>query len=531
VSRVAWPIAVPDADPPSVSFAGPRATTVAGALRHTPRRTVLNSPFQRVVETTVAPLSATVAALLFVASRGALATAVLVWVVTVLSERVVRRPAEHAAFLPFMGRVYPAFGPALAFGALLFLKATSVVAGLTVVELVVVCATPAILTHVVIRFPIGRAARGPALRVAVVGSPATADVLAAEVHLHARRRIDVVGYIAAGAGLGARPGEAHDVRLIGTLGHLADTVLAHRIDLLLVDPEVSRPAFFEELASTCLHLPVNAMELTRFYERTFGHVALTAINVTWFEWLMHPPQAPTSAFSKRVLDVVVSCIALAVMAPVLALLALLVSRDGGPILFRQVRVGERGRPFQMYKLRSMAVEAPDAPAEWSVSDDVRVTRLGRILRRTHLDELPQFVNVLRGEMSVVGPRPEQPAFVAQLERDVPFYSRRHLLRPGITGWAQVRCGYSGTAAGSTLKVCHDLYYLKQRSLALDLLILGETVRTFFADHQWDQQPETRILAVGRAHGGIDMLRAARAATATRYVVDGSLAVVPEQSRA
>ncbi len=118
-----------------------------------------------------------------------------------------------------------------------------------------------------------------------------------------------------------------------------------------------------------------------------------------------------------------------------------------------------------------------------------MTRIGRILRKTHLDELPQLYNILRGEMSLVGPRPEQPEFVQQLEEVLPFYQRRHLLKPGLTGWAQVRCGYAGSDVGSAWKLSHDLYYLKHRSMAFDLAIIGETFRTVFADRRFSIEPK------------------------------------------
>jgi lipopolysaccharide/colanic/teichoic acid biosynthesis glycosyltransferase len=146
------------------------------------------------------------------------------------------------------------------------------------------------------------------------------------------------------------------------------------------------------------------------------------------------------------------------------------------------------------KLRTMRVGA-DATAQWAEPEDPRITRVGAFLRRTHLDELPQLVNVLRGEMSLVGPRPEQPEFVERLERALPFYQRRHLMRPGITGWAQIRCGYAGSDIGSAWKLCHDLYYAKHRSVGLDLLILGETLSTLV----FEREPvvsEERLAYVG-----------------------------------
>jgi lipopolysaccharide/colanic/teichoic acid biosynthesis glycosyltransferase len=128
--------------------------------------------------------------------------------------------------------------------------------------------------------------------------------------------------------------------------------------------------------------------------------------------------------------------------------------------------------------------AASVGAQWAATDDPRITGIGRVLRRSHLDELPQLMNVMRGEMSLVGPRPEQPDFVDRLEEVLPFYQRRHLMKPGVTGWAQVRCGYAGSDIGSAWKLSHDLYYLKHRSIAFDMAILGETVRTLFADRRY-----------------------------------------------
>jgi lipopolysaccharide/colanic/teichoic acid biosynthesis glycosyltransferase len=177
----------------------------------------------------------------------------------------------------------------------------------------------------------------------------------------------------------------------------------------------------------------------------------------------------------------------------MAVLALLVRRDGGPVLYRQTRIGEGGQAFQILKLRSMRVGSDTGP-RWSSRDDDRVTPIGSVMRRTHLDELPQLFNVIRGEMSIVGPRPEQPDVVKDLELTIPFYSRRHLVRPGITGWAQVQCGYAGSQNGSALKACYDLYYIKHRSVRLDCLVLLETVRTFVADRQWHDQSVSRAFA-------------------------------------
>jgi exopolysaccharide biosynthesis polyprenyl glycosylphosphotransferase len=275
---------------------------------------------------------------------------------------------------------------------------------------------------------------------------------------------------------------------VGELGNLGDLVAAHQIHLLVMSSEVPRLSVFNEIAASCLHLPVRLWELAGFYEDVFGHVPVAEINASWFQYIMHPNYRSSPSASKRALDLAVALVVGLASLPVMLVFAVLIRLDGGPVLFRQPRIGEGGRPFTVYKLRTMRMGVSSAAAQWADADDPRVTRTGRVLRRTHLDEFPQLINVLRGDMSIVGPRPEQPEFVDRLERWVPFYTRRHLLKPGITGWAQVRCGYAGSDFGSAWKLCHDLYYLKHRSLSLDLVILGETLRTLVADRQYAVAP-------------------------------------------
>jgi exopolysaccharide biosynthesis polyprenyl glycosylphosphotransferase len=185
---------------------------------------------------------------------------------------------------------------------------------------------------------------------------------------------------------------------------------------------------------------------------------------------------PYSQFAKRTFDVTVSLVLGLLVCPVLPVLALLVRRSG-PVIFRQVRLGEGGRPFTIYKFRTMRVDAEANGAVWASEHDPRITPVGRFLRKMRLDELPQLWNVLRGEMSIVGPRPERPEFVAQLEAEVPFWGRRHLVKPGVTGWAQVRRGYTADAAGTGDKLSYDLWYLRHRSLVVDLAICVKTFST------------------------------------------------------
>jgi lipopolysaccharide/colanic/teichoic acid biosynthesis glycosyltransferase len=175
-------------------------------------------------------------------------------------------------------------------------------------------------------------------------------------------------------------------------------------------------------------------------------------------------------------DVLLALLGGVVLLLVLLPVALFYRRESpGPVLYRQLRVGRGGRPFMLLKLRTMVDDAePDGPV-WARPDDPRVTRLGRWLRRTRLDELPQVVNILRGEMSVVGPRPERPEFVAELAQEIPFYRARHVVRPGLTGWASIHMGYAASAEEALEKLQYDLYYIKHQSPALDLYIMLRTV--------------------------------------------------------
>ncbi len=201
------------------------------------------------------------------------------------------------------------------------------------------------------------------------------------------------------------------------------------------------------------------------------------LNQSWFMNVLHLYGKPYSRVAKRVFDIVVASFGLLVTAPLLPILAFVVSRTPGPVVFRQVRLGEGGIPFTILKFRTMRQDAEAAGAVWASEQDPRVTRTGAFMRKTRLDELPQLWNVLRGEMSIVGPRPERPEFMAELQEAVPFWSRRHLVKPGITGWAQVRRGYTSDADGTAEKLAYDLWYLRHRSLVLDLAICVKTFTT------------------------------------------------------
>jgi lipopolysaccharide/colanic/teichoic acid biosynthesis glycosyltransferase len=215
--------------------------------------------------------------------------------------------------------------------------------------------------------------------------------------------------------------------------------------------------------------------LASFYEWAFGRVPVPYLTPSWFMSLIHLHQRVSARWSKRAFDVALASFALVVLAPVLVLVALLVATTPGPIVFRQTRIGERGRLFTIYKFRTMSADAETVGgAVWASAGDPRATRIGWVLRRTHLDELPQLLNVLRGDMSIVGPRPERPEFIELLETVVPSWGRRLLVKPGITGWAQVRSGYAADCESTAVKLSYDLWYLRHRNLVIDVAVCAKT---------------------------------------------------------
>jgi exopolysaccharide biosynthesis polyprenyl glycosylphosphotransferase len=222
--------------------------------------------------------------------------------------------------------------------------------------------------------------------------------------------------------------------------------------------------------------------LPTFYEHAYGRVPVNLVTPTWFMSVLHLYRKPYSRVAKRAFDVIVAGLALILSAPLVPLLAVIVSRTPGPIIFRQTRLGEAGVPFTMLKFRTMREDAEADGPVWAARDDDRVTRFGAIMRKTRLDEIPQLWNVLRGDMSIVGPRPERPEFVEHLQAAVPFWSRRLLVKPGVTGWAQLHRGYTDDAAGTADKVSYDLWYLRHRSLVLDLVICAKTAAVLVNGH-------------------------------------------------
>ena len=237
----------------------------------------------------------------------------------------------------------------------------------------------------------------------------------------------------------------------------------------------------ERLAATLLDSRLRGLQVSdavEFYEEFSGKIWVEALNPQWFVYTGGFKHSQAGACLKRCFDVAFALALLVLASPVLALIAIAIKIDSaGPVLFRQLRVGLHGKTFVIYKFRSMRLDAErESGPAWAAECDDRVTRVGRLLRVFRLDEIPQLFNVLAGDMSMVGPRPERPYFVDRLEREIPFYSLRHYLKPGVTGWAQVMCRYGASVKESYEKLQYDLYYAKHNSLRCDAAILLKTVR-------------------------------------------------------
>jgi len=268
-------------------------------------------------------------------------------------------------------------------------------------------------------------------------------------------------------------------RVIARVGALEDTVRRLRVNEIIVAVRQQRGGVLPMRSLLeCRLNGVQVTDLARFFERVHGQVPIESLKASWLIYGNGFRQSWLRSVIKRTFDLVVAVALLPLALPLMLIAAFGIALESGfPVMYRQERVGLHGRTFWLLKFRSMRKDAEkDGRAEWATVGDNRVTGFGRILRYTRVDELPQLLNVLRGEMSFVGPRPERPVFVKLLEEQIPFYAVRHSVKPGITGWAQVRYSYGATVEQSMRKLEYDLYYVKNHTLFLDLLILLETVR-------------------------------------------------------
>lgn len=237
-----------------------------------------------------------------------------------------------------------------------------------------------------------------------------------------------------------------------------------------------------ELYQNIFHLlgsGVEVMDLAKFAEKISGKIPINAIDESWFIEYCGHQESRSYDFLKLFVDKAIAILLLILLIPVAAIvLPILLIFHGRPIVFKQIRTGQNNKPFKLYKLRSMVVDAEKHGAQWAKPGDARVTTIGKFLRKSRFDELPQLINIIRGEMSLVGPRPERPEMIEkQLAPSIPYYNLRHLVKPGVTGWAQVTFRYGFSAEDSKEKLQYDLFYVKNKSPWLDILVLFKTIKT------------------------------------------------------
>ncbi|MBX9605988.1 MAG: TIGR03013 family PEP-CTERM/XrtA system glycosyltransferase [Gammaproteobacteria bacterium] len=266
---------------------------------------------------------------------------------------------------------------------------------------------------------------------------------------------------------------------IYSLGQRSLRALAEDLDVqeIVVATDDRRKGLPVDDILECKMSGLDIMQAADFHERQLGKIQLDALHPSNVIFADGFTQAVLRSTEKRVLDIVVSALFLLAATPLMAVTAAAIYLEsGGPVLYRQERVGRRGRVFTLLKFRSMRQDAEANGAVWALANDMRVTRIGSFIRKTRIDELPQLINVLKGDMSFVGPRPERPQFVAELARAIPYYDLRHYVKPGITGWAQILYPYGASVADAREKLQYDLYYLKNYSLFLDINILLQTIQ-------------------------------------------------------
>jgi len=290
-----------------------------------------------------------------------------------------------------------------------------------------------------------------------------------------RRGFIIVGYVAADGD------DSSAVALEDKLGgsDLLQLCHKHQVDEIVVAMDDRRRQFPMDELLECRLEGLEIVELVSFLERETGKVRLDVLNPSWMIFGEGFRRDPLRLFSSRALDMIASSLILLFTLPLMLLTALAIKLEDGmraDVFYRQVRVGQYGRPFKLLKFRSMRADAEgDGRAQWAQKNDSRVTRVGSFIRLTRIDELPQILNVLRGEMSFVGPRPERPEFVEQLNERIPYYRERHSIKPGITGWAQLCYPYGSSEQDATEKLQYDLFYVKNHSLLFYLAILVQTV--------------------------------------------------------
>jgi sugar transferase (PEP-CTERM system associated) len=323
--------------------------------------------------------------------------------------------------------------------------------------------------------------RTPHTNLLVLGTGNLACEAVREILRHPELGIKVVGFVDDNPKLVGV--SIVNPKVVGIYEDLPRLVEKHHVDRIVVGLQDRRGKLPIKDLLDFKTRGVAIEEATTFYERVAGKIPIENLKPSWMVFNTGFNVSRRVRVEKRILSILVSALLLLLFAPILLLLALLIKLDSkGPVLYRQERVGQDGRTFTLFKFRSMFenAESETGPV-WSSEGDSRVTRVGRFMRQLRLDEVPQLLNVLRGDMSMVGPRPERPHFVQQLAETIPYYPLRHVIKPGITGWAQINYGYANSMEHTVEKLQYDLFYIKNMSWVLDALIIFETIKTVLVE--------------------------------------------------
>ena len=311
-------------------------------------------------------------------------------------------------------------------------------------------------------------------RVLVYGAGSNANLINTRLRRRSdRQSFNILGFVPAGS----QPVVVDESMLIRSDQSLCALAERFNIDEIVIAPDERRGGMPMEQMLDCVQHGVLVTDLSTFFEREAGMVQLNIVDPSWLVFSGGFDYSTPRRLTKRCFDLFAACSLLLMAWPAMLLVALAVKLESkGPVIYRQVRVGEYGRHFEMVKFRSMRVDAEsDGVARWATRDDDRSTRIGRFIRKTRLDELPQLFLVLTGEMSFVGPRPERPQFVDMLNSEIRYYDVRHSVKPGLTGWAQLRYPYGASVRDANEKLKFDLFYVKNHGLVFDLMIMLQTV--------------------------------------------------------
>ncbi len=320
----------------------------------------------------------------------------------------------------------------------------------------------------------------PKQNILILGTQELAVTVARELTRRGDLNLQLVGFVQT-AGTPGNQQELFGHPIVGDADHLEAIATDHRVARIIVALEDRR---LKMPTRDLVKLRVQGIRVEDAHSTISslsGRVWLNTVQPSWFVFSDGFHRSKTTLVLKRLLDICFGLLGLLLTVPVMVLVAIAIRLDSkGPVIFRQKRVGYRGKCFELLKFRSMSVDAEqENGAAWARENDPRITRVGRFIRKFRLDEFPQFINVIRGDMSFVGPRPERPIFVDQLRQQISYYDERHSVRPGVTGWAQVEYEYGASVEGALRKLEYDLFYLKNMSVFFDFAIMLRTIRIVF----------------------------------------------------